>query len=149
MRRTWIASLKSNNLRSFGVEVFFVLAIEKSDQNMSYIFEEDKIYSDLLILDLVDFYKMHTIKTVALMEYFYEECILVQNISEEEYIYKSRPVLLKTTDDIILFEYGLIRTILRLMSGNEKKILWRVDFQARMRYNTQRVVGTCFPHMPP
>ena len=40
---------------------------------------------------------------------------------KNEILFQNKPVLIKTTDDIIIFEHGLIRTLLDLISNNYSK----------------------------
>ena len=75
MRSTWISGYKNGKLNSYNVKTIFVVAIHSTHENLGSILKEAKNNSDMLIIDLQDSYNLHTIKTVALMEYFVEQCL--------------------------------------------------------------------------
>ena len=115
MRKTWISEIRKNPVWNNEVQIFFIIAISRNDtKKIAEICEELSINSDILLLDVIDAYELHTVKMLAFMEYFLTKCSTQINYQRS----KGIPILIKLTDDVIIFEHSFISALHWLINSN-------------------------------
>ena len=73
--------------------------------DLKQVMDESNNTKDILLLDLPDSYKMHTLKIIAAQEYFLDQCF------KNSIIESNIPIFIKVTDDSIVFERKLINIL--------------------------------------
>ena len=117
MRSTWINKIQSNPKWRSQMRIIFLIAVDKNDQAVVNQMAKESNYSnDILLLDLSDSYKMHTLKTIAAMEYFLKHCFN-ESFDAKNKIEPRKPIFIKITDDIILFQRKLMEILENLSSS--------------------------------
>ena len=112
MRESWISEIKNSKIWKGKISVIFVTAcspFQKKGEICYALREEYKTYPDMLIFNLEDSYRMFSVKVLNFIKYVITKT--EKHWDRFTQTLQPKPIIIKLTDDTVVFASNLIRLI--------------------------------------